>query len=121
MSRKPHAMCSVPQETVRIVRAAYPKGTISLRLRDHVGRIFRDEDVADVYPKEGQPAAAPWRLALVSALPFLEDLSDRQAADAGRGRLDWKYLVGLELAGPGFDPRVLVEFRQCLLAGNEGL
>jgi len=70
MSLKPQAMGSVPQETVRIARAASPKGKISLRLRDHVGRIFRDEDGADVYPKEGQPAAAPWRLALVSVMQF---------------------------------------------------
>ncbi len=121
MSLKPQAMCPVPQETVRIARAAYPKGNIYLRLRDTLGRIFRDEDFADVYPKDGQPAEAPWRLALVSVMPFLENLSDRQAADAVRGRLDWKYLLGLELADPGFDHSVLVEFRQRLVAENKEL
>lgn len=121
MSLKPQAICSVPQETVRIARAAYPKGNIYMRLRDHLGRIFRDEDFADLYPKEGQPAVAPWRLALVSVMQFLEGLSGRQAADAVRDRLDWKYLLGLELVDPGFDPSVLVEFRQRLLEGNEEL
>lgn len=121
MSLKPQAMCPVPQETVRVARAAYPKGNLYLRLRDHLGRIFRDEDFADLYPKEGQPAEAPWRLALVSVMQFLEGLSDRQAADAVRGRLDWKYLLGMELDDPGFDHSVLVEFRQRLLAGNEEL
>jgi transposase len=119
MSLKPQAMCPVPQETVRVACAAYPKGNIYLRLRDHLGRIYTDEDFADLYPKEGQPAEAPWRLALVSIMQFLENLSDRQAADAVRGRLDWKYLLGLELDDPGFDPSVLVEFRHRLLEGNE--
>jgi transposase len=121
MSLKPQAMCPVPPETVRVARAAYPKGNIYLRLRDHLGRIFRDEDFADLYPKNGQPAEAPWRLALVSVMQFLEGLSDRQASDAVRGRLDWKYLLGLELDDPGFDHSVLVEFRQRLLEGNEEL
>ena len=34
-----------------------------------------------------------FRLALISLMQFLEGLSDRQAADAVRGRIDWKYLV----------------------------
>jgi transposase len=121
MSLKPQAMGPVPQETVRVARAAYPKGNLYLRLRDHLGRIYTDEDFADLYPKEGQPAEAPWRLALVSVMQFWENLSDRQATNAVRGRLDWKYLLGLELDDPGFDPSVLVEFRQRLLEGNEEL
>lgn len=48
-----------------------------------------------------------------------EGLSDRQAADAVRGRLDWKYLLGLALDDPGFDASVLVEFRQRLLASEK--
>lgn len=55
---------------------------------------------------------APWRLALIPVLQFMEDLPDRQAADAVRGRIDWKYLLGLELADPGFDESRLCEFRK---------
>src|SRR5258708_8068584 len=119
MSLKPQAICPVPPETVRVARAAYPKGNIYLHLRDTLGGIYTDEDFVDLYPKDGQPAEAPWRLALVSVMQFLEGLSDRQAADAVRGRLDWKYLLGLELDDPGFDHSVLVEFRQRLVAGND--
>src|SRR5258708_26544166 len=121
MSLKPQAICPVPQETVRVARAAYPKGNIYLRLRDTLGRISTDEDFADLYPKDGQPTEAPWRLALVSVMQFLEGLSDRQAADAVRGRLDWKYLLGLELSDPGFDHSVPVEFRQRLLTDKSAL
>jgi transposase len=86
-----------------------------------LGTIYEDEQFADLFPQRGQPAEAPWRLALVCVLQFLEGLSDRQAADAVRGRLDWKYLLGLELGDPGFDHSVLVEFRQRLLGGKRDL
>jgi transposase len=58
-----------------------------------------------------------WRLALVTILQFREDLPDRRAAEAVRARIDWKYLLGLELADPGFDASVLCEFRARLLQG----
>jgi transposase len=61
-------------------------------LRDTLGTIYEDEQFADLFPQRGQPALAPWRLALVCVLQFLEGLSDRQAANAVRGRLDWKYV-----------------------------
>ena len=73
---------------------------------------------ADLFPKRGQPGLPPWRLALVTVLQFAEDLADRQAADAVRGRIDWKYLLGLELTDPGFDHSVLCEFRSRLVAGG---
>jgi transposase len=51
-------------------------------------------------------------------MQFVEDLSDRQAADAVRGRIDWKYLLGLELEDSGFDYSILSDFRQRLVAGG---
>jgi transposase len=121
MSLKPQAIGPVPEETARIARAAYPRGNIYLQLRDTLGTIYKDEQFADLFPQRGQPAEAPWRLALVCVMQFREGLSDRQAADAVRGRLDWKYLLGLELDDPGFDHSVLVEFRHRLLSGNREL
>src|SRR2546429_5892969 len=100
MSLKPESMNTVPEETARIAHAAYPKGNIYLQLRDTFGTIYQDEQFEDLYPQRGQPAEAPWRLALVSVMQFREGLSDRQAADAVRGRMDWKYLLGLELSDP---------------------
>jgi len=69
-------------------------------------------------PTRGQPALAPWRLALVTILQFAEQRSDRQATEAVRARLDWKYLLGLELDDPGFDFSVLCEFRARLIEGE---
>lgn len=118
MSLNPRPIQPVPAEPARVARAAFPKGTVYLKLRDQLGPIFSAADFAALFPQEGQPASAPWRLALVTVLPCREQLADRQAADAVRARLDWKYLLGLELADPGFDFSVLSEFRARLLAGN---
>ena len=90
VSLKPQAMGPVPEETARIARAAYPQGNIYMQVRDTLGTIYEDEQFADLFPQRGQPAETPWRLALVSVLQFREGLSDRQAADAVRGRLDGK-------------------------------
>ncbi len=108
----------VPEETARIARAAFPKGNGYLRLRDEIGSLYTDEAFADLFPTHGQPAEAPWRLAVITVLQFAESLSDRQTADAVRARLDWKYLLGLPVDDAGFDASVLCEFRARLLAGG---
>src|SRR5512135_3713248 len=110
MSLRPTPIAAVPEETARIARAAFPKGTLAMRLHDALGTVFDDTMFAALYPSFGQPALAPWRLALVTVLQFVENLSDRQAAEAARGRIDWKYALGLELTDPGFDFSVLSEF-----------
>ena len=115
MSLKRQAMCPVPADTARVARAAYPKGNVYMQMRDVLGSIYTDEDFRDLFPQDGQPAEAPWRLALITVMQFMENLSDRQAADAVRGRLDWKYLLGLELTDAGFDASVLSEFRARLI------
>ena len=77
--------------------------------------LYRDDQFAKLFPTRGQPAASPARLALVSVLQYVEGLSDRQAADAVRSRIDWKYALALELTDPGFNHTVLSEFRSRLV------
>src|SRR4051794_22339914 len=115
---KPSPIEPVPEGTARVARAAFRKGNPLLSLRDELGGIFAEADFADLFPKLGQPGLPPWRLALVTLLQFRENLPDRQAAEAVRARIDWKYLLGLELDDPGFDHSVLCEFRSRLLAGG---
>jgi transposase len=118
MSLHPHVIVPVPEETARVARAAFPKGHPYLTFRDALGTIFQDEDFSALFPVWGQPGLPPWRLALVTILQFRENLADRQAAEAVRARIDWKYLLSLELTDPGFDFSVLSEFRDRLLAGS---
>jgi transposase len=118
MSLHPEPIGAIPTETARIARAAFPKSTTIMRLRDEFSALYSDADFAAFYPSRGQPGLAPWRLALVTVFQFLEQLSDRQAADAVRARIDWKYALGLELADPGFHFSVLAEFRQRLVGGG---
>jgi transposase len=85
-------------------------------LRDELGVTYEDHTFASLFnSRRGRSAESPGCLALVTALQFAEDLTDRQAADAVRGRIDWKYLLGLELTDPGFDSTLLHEFRNGLL------
>jgi transposase len=118
MSLHPEPIGEIPAQTARVAHAAFPKGTVVTRLRDEFSALFKDEDFHALYPARGQPGLAPWRLALVTVLQFLEHLSDRQAADAVRARIDWKYALGLELTDPGFHFSVLTEFRTRLVAGG---
>src|SRR5499433_2481048 len=118
MSLRPHALEPVPEDTARVARAAFPKGNPYLLLRDTLGTIFRDDDFATCFPLDGQPGLPPWRLALVTIMQFRENLADRQAAEAVRARIDWKYLLGLALTDSGFDFSVLSEFRDRLLASR---
>lgn len=115
MSLRPEKIEAVPEETARIAKTCFPKGNRYIRLRDALGTIFEDSAFADLFPRRGKPAEAPWRLGLVCLVQYMEDLTDRQAADAVRSRMDIKYLLGLELTDPGFDFSVLSEFRARLI------
>lgn len=117
MSLHPHPVPAVPEETARVAHAAFPHDNLFLRMRDEFGAIFADATFATLFSTRGQPAEAPWRLALVTIMQYVEDVSDRRAADAVRGRIDWKYALSLELTDPGFDSTVLSEFRTRLVAG----
>ena len=118
MSLRPPAREPVPEATARVARAAFPKGNPYLTLRDALGTIFQDDDFTDLSSHEGQPGLSAWRLALVTIMQFRETRSDRQAAESVRARIDWKYLLSLDLTDPGFDFSVLSAFRDRLLAGS---
>jgi transposase len=119
MSLKPSPLQPVPEETARVAQAAFPAGNPYLTFRDALGPLFQDEDFTALFPACGHPGLSPWRLALVTILQFRENLADRQAVEAVRARIDWKYLLGLELTDAGFDFSVLSEFRDRLLAGSQ--
>lgn len=118
MSLKSQPVYAVPADTERVAKATFKKGNPYLTLHDELGSIFQDSDFADQFSNTGQPGVPPWRLAVVTIMQFREKLSDRQAAEAVRSRIDWKYLLRLELTDTGFDHSVLSEFRDRLLKGN---
>ena len=118
MSLHPQTNFDIPQQTITVARAAFPKGNRYMKMRDELGTIYHDELFAQLYPGRGRPVQAPWRLALVTVMQFAENLTDRQAADAVRARIDWKYALSLELDDPGFDFSLLSDFRARLLDGG---
>ena len=118
MSLHPHATSPIPEETQRVARAAFPRGNIYMQVADRLGTVYHDAQFAALSPTRGQPTEAPARLALATVLQFAEGLSDRQAADAVRSRLDWTYVLGLDLTDPGCHHTVLSEFRPRLVTGE---
>lgn len=117
MSLQPEPIGPVPEATARVAQAAFPKGNTYIQLRDVLGVVYADASFAPLFARRGRPAESPWRLALVTIMQFAEGLSDRQAAEAVRARIDWKHALGLELTDPGFDFSVLCEFRTRLVQG----
>jgi transposase len=118
MSMQPRPWPEVPAETARVARRAFRRGALAMRARDELGAWYEDTDFAGAYRARGRPGISPAQLAMVTVLQFTENLTDRQAADAVRARLDWKYCLGLALEDEGFDFSVLSEFRARLLAGS---
>jgi transposase len=115
MSIRPRLGVEVPELTAQVARASNPSGTTAMWVRDRLDGLWDDEDFAGWYPRDGRPGISPAQLATVSVLQFLLDLSDRDAAEAVRCRIDFKYALGLELDDPGFHHSVLSDFRDRLL------
>ena len=110
----------VPEETARVAWACFPKGNIYMKMSEQLGQIYLDKDFQSLYPVRcGKSALSPARLALITIMQFSENLTDRQAADAVRSRIDWKYALGLELTDSGFDSSVLTEFRARLIDSSQ--
>ncbi|WP_372500232.1 transposase [Sphaerisporangium perillae] len=119
MSMRSRPWPEIPEMTARVARAAFPKGALAIRIRDALGPLFADAEFAGMFAVRGRPGLSPGQLALVSVLQYAENLSDRQAADAVRGRIEWKYALGLELEDQGFDFSVLSGFRARLVAHGQ--
>jgi transposase len=115
MSLKPQNSYVAPEGTVRVAEAISPDGSFYLRIYDTFGTLFQDDDFAALFPQDGQVAEAPFRFMLVLILQFPENITDRQAADSVHTRVDWKYLLSLQLTDAGFHCSVLSEFRTRLI------
>jgi transposase len=116
MTWRPQPIPPIPEATAAAVKAAFPKGNLYVDLHAELGVIYDDNLFADFYADRGHPVEiAPWRLALVTVMQYIEGLTDRQSADAVRRCIDWKYALSLELTDSGFDFTLLHDFRQRLL------
>ena len=109
----------IPEETSRVARRAFPKGNNYMTMRDRLDLWYLDSEYAQLFEShQGRPAESPGLLNLIMVMQFAEGLTDQQAADAVRSRIDWKYALGLSLEDPGFDASVLSNHRQRLIAGK---
>ena len=115
---QPRPWPEVPEATALVARRAFRKGALAIRVRDELGSWYEDAGFSAAYGVRGKPGLSPAQLAMVTVLQFTENLTGRQAADAVRGRLDWKYCLGLELDDEGFDDSVLAGFRERLVGSG---
>jgi transposase len=111
MSMRPVGLPEIPAQTVMVARAAFPKGSLAIRVRDRLAEVFADEPFSAAFGVRGAPGLSPGVLSLVTVLQFAEDLTDRQAAVMAVRAIDWKYALGAELTDTGFDASVLSRFR----------
>ena len=115
----PHSIKPIPPLTKEIAHKAFPKGNLYMTLRDELGTFYDDNDFAELYSSEGQPALHPGHLALICVMQYVANLSDRGAVEAVAARIDWKYALGMNLTEPAFDSSVLTLFRSRLLNGGK--
>src|SRR5215211_8252993 len=108
----------MPEETGRIGKLLLRDNDPYRLIGDQLFAKWKEEEFADLYSREGKPGYSPVILAFVSVFQFMERLADRQAAQAVRMRLDWKYALHLPLEDSGFDFSVLSEFRDRLIEGK---
>ena len=121
MSVQPQPWPEPAPEIVAAVAAMYRgkrERPLPVMVRDQLGEWLSDEQFAGAYGVRGKPGWPPSRLALVTVFQKAENLTDRQAAEAVRTRIDWKYALGLGLADPGFDDSILSEFRTRVATGG---
>ncbi len=118
MSVQPMPWPEPAPEIAAAVRAAYRRREppLPVVVRDRLGELFPDAEFAPAFGVRGRPGWSPGRLALVTVMQMAENLTDRQAADAVRDKISWKYALGLDLEDEGFDPSVLCEFRTRVVA-----
>jgi transposase len=109
---------TVPPLTAQVARASNPRGTTAMWIRDRLEGMWNDEDFAVWYPRDGRPGLSPAQLATVCVLQYVLELSDRQAAEAVRCRIDFKYALAMDLADPGFHHSALSDFRERLAEGD---
>jgi transposase len=117
VSMRPTGLSEIPVQTAAVARAAFPKGSLAIRVRDRLAEVFADEPFASAFGVRGAPGLPPAVLSLVTVLQYCENLTDRQAAAMAVRAIDWKYALGMELADTGFDASVLSKFRT-RLAGH---
>lgn len=120
MSMRKQPLGEIPKNTAQVARRVFRKGNNYMKIADEIGTIYEFSDFAELFPTTGQPAVSAVRLFLVCILQFAEGLSDREAAEAVRARIDWKYLLHLDLEDAGFDFSVLSEFRARLVQHEAG-
>ena len=95
-------------------------GSVTAWLAEHRRELFPDDAFVDLFPSgKGRPSEPADVVATVMVLQALEGLSDREAAEALRLRIDWKVACGLSLTDEGIHPTTLTYWRRRLRESDQ--
>lgn len=118
MSDDSKSVPSVPKETARAANAIFGRSNSYIVIGEHLDDILEDIQLQD--PSERRSAckleAATW--ALITFFQYIEGLTDAQAVDAIRTRIDWKFALHLSLIPARFYEYAFCEFRQRILTDS---
>jgi transposase len=117
MSLHPQPWPEPAEEVTRAVQSMYAgrRAPLPIAVRDELDELFADAEFAVAFADRGPEGWSPGRLMLITVFQAAENLTDRQAAEAVRDKISWKYALGLGLADAGFDYTILTEFRTRLV------
>ncbi len=114
-----HQATTIPEKTAKVADKAFKKGNVYVEMRKAIGTIYADETFGHLFSYKGRRAESPGNLALIIVMQYREKLSDREAAESVGTRIDWKYLLGLEIEEEGIRYQQLNAFRERVVAGGE--
>jgi transposase len=120
MSMQPQPWPDPAEEVTCAVLGMYAgqRAPLPVVVRDELGELFADAEFAEAFADRGPQGWSPGRLVLITVLQAAENLTDRQAAEAVRDKISWKYALGLGLTDDGFDFSVLSQFRSRIVANS---
>jgi transposase len=101
----------IPAETKRAARAVFHSSNWYIRIGDQLHHVLAGIPSKCLTANGSRPAEFSALLALITIFQIHEHLSDLQAEDAGRMRIDWKYALHLPMFHPGLQAYMLCDFR----------
>lgn len=108
---------SMPKETARAANAIFGRSNYYILIGEDLDAILEGVQLQDLSARESERMdGAIW--ALITFFQFIEGLTDVQAVDAVRTRIDWKFALHLSLIPARFHEYVFCEFRQRILTDS---
>lgn len=105
-------LSSLPYDTLKTARIILGRENFYLKVGDNWETLLAGALSSDTKDGETTHNWMGFTLAIATLLQYKEKLSDRQAEEASRLRVDWKYALHLSIHHPGLSRVMLCQYRQ---------